>query len=201
MQDFRAIPIPEETDPPYSETLQFLRDTLETLLISIVMFVVINAVSARIRVDGYSMMPTLESGEFIVVNRLSYRLGQPERGDIIVFHYPHNPTQEYIKRIIGLPGDKIRIADGLVYVNGYPLEEPYIAAPPQYQTEMTVGEAQLFVLGDNRNNSSDSHVWGTVPFDYVIGKATFVYWPLPRAGFLNHDDMALAAPVSSPQHP
>ncbi len=195
MQDFRVIPIPEETDAPFNETLQFIRDTLETLIISIVLFLTINAVSARIRVDGLSMMPTLENGEFIIVSRLSYRFGQPERGDIIVFHYPRNPTEEFIKRVIGLPGDEIVIRSGTVYVNGYPLEEPYIAAPPNYETQMTVGENQLFVLGDNRNNSSDSHVWGTVPLDYVIGKAVFVYWPVPKVGFLNHDNTALAAPT------
>ncbi len=195
MQDFRVTPIPEETDAPLNESLQFIRDTLETLIISIVLFLAINTVSARIRVDGYSMMPTLENGEFIVVSRLSYRLGQPERGDIIVFHYPRNPTDEFIKRVIGLPGDEIAIRDGTVYVNGYPLEEPYIAAPPNYETQMTVGKNQIFVLGDNRNNSSDSHIWGTVPMDYVVGRAVFVYWPVPKIGFLNHGNTALAAPT------
>ncbi len=198
MQDFRAIPIPEESDPPRNEAAQFIWDTLETLLISLILFLAINTVSARIRVEGYSMMPTLENGEFIVVSRVSYKLGSPQRGDIIVFHYPRNPADEFIKRVIGLPGDSIRIHNGVVYVNGRPLEEPYIAAPPNYETEWQVPEGELFVLGDNRNNSSDSHSWGTVPLDYVVGKAVFVYWPLPRFGPLNRDGMALAAPSGTP---
>ncbi len=141
------------------------------------------------------MMPTLENGEFILVNRLVYKFDSPQRGDIIVFHYPRNPADEYIKRIIGLPGDRIRVKDGIVYVNGRPLEEPYTSAPPRYEGEWDVPEGELFVLGDNRNNSSDSHSWGMVPLDYVVGKATFVYWPLPKAGALSHDGMALAAPT------
>ncbi|RMF40621.1 MAG: signal peptidase I [Anaerolineae bacterium] len=194
MHDFRAIPIPSESDPPRSEAMQFLWDTLETLLISVILFLSINAVSARIRVEGYSMMPTLENGEFLVISRLSYRFGSPQRGDIIVFHYPRNPTEEYIKRVIGLPGDRVRVHNGVVYVNDYPLEEPYIAAPPAYETEMQVPEGTLFVLGDNRNNSSDSHSWGTVPLDYVVGKAVFVYWPLTRFGPVQQEGTARAAP-------
>ncbi len=194
MHDFRAIPIPGESDPPRSEAVQFLWDTLETLLISVILFLSINAVSARIRVEGYSMMPTLENGEFLVISRLSYRFGTPQRGDIIVFHYPRNPTEEYIKRIIGLPGDRIRVHNGVVYVNDYPLEEPYIAAPPAYETDTLVPEGRLFVLGDNRNNSSDSHSWGTVPIDYVVGKAVFVYWPLTRFGPVQQEGTARAAP-------
>ncbi len=195
MYDFRATPIPGESDAPRNEALQFLWDTLETLLIALVLFLAINTVSARIRVEGHSMMPTLENGEFILVNRLVYKFDSPRRGDIIVFHYPRNPADEYIKRIIGLPGDRIRVNDGVVYVNGRPLEEPYTSAPPRYEGEWDVPEGELFVLGDNRNNSSDSHSWGMVPLDYVVGKATFVYWPLPKAGALSHDGMALAAPT------
>ncbi len=194
MQDFRAIPIPEESDlPPRNEALQFLWDTLETLLIALVLFLSINTVSARIRVEGHSMMPTLEDGEFILVNRLSYKFGAPQRGDIIVFHYPRNPSEEYIKRVIGLPGDRIQVKGGTVYVNDRPLEERYTAAPPRYEGQWEIPEGELFVLGDNRNNSSDSHSWGTVPLDYVVGKATFVYWPASRVGLLTHDGLALAA--------
>ncbi len=195
MYDFRAIPIPEESDPPRNEALQFFWDTLETVLIALVLFLAINTVSARIRVEGYSMMPTLENGEFILVNRLTYKFASPQRGDIIVFHYPRNPADEYIKRVIGLPGDHIRVENGIVYVNERPLDEPYTAAPPRYKGAWDVPEGELFVLGDNRNNSSDSHSWGMVPLDYVVGKASFVYWPLPKAGSLSHDGMALAAPT------
>jgi signal peptidase I len=157
--------------------LYFLIDVLETLVLSVLLFLAINAISARIRVDGSSMEPTLKSGEFVVVNRLAYKLGEPELRDVVVFHFPGDPGLEYIKRVVGLPGDTIRIADGAVYVNDQALNEPYIAAQPRYSGSWNVPEGHLFVLGDNRNNSSDSHNWGSVPMENVIGEAFFVYWP------------------------
>ena len=165
---------------------RFVIDVLETLVLSVVLFALINAVSARIRVDGYSMEPTLHSGEFVIVNKLSYWLGSPQRGDVIVFHFPRDPEQEYIKRVIGLPGDKVEVSGGLVRVNGQVIDEPYIAAPPVYQSSWTVSENSLFVLGDNRNNSSDSHNWGPVPYDNIVGKALIVYWPPPDWGVVAH---------------
>lgn len=174
--------------------INLIVDILETLILSLILFVGINAVSARIRVDGASMEPTLFSGEYVIVNKLSYRLGQPQRGDIIVFHFPRDPDQEYIKRIIGLPGDQINITGGLVYVNGQLIDEPYINTQPSYPGNWVVPDGHLFVLGDNRNNSSDSHNWGTVPMEYVIGKAIFVYWPLAELGVIQHYSVASAAP-------
>ena len=156
---------------------KLLVDLLETILLAVLLFIGINSVSARIRVDGFSMAPTLQSHEYVLVNRLAYKFGTPQFGDIIVFHYPRDPKQEYIKRVIGLPGDRVQITNGEVMVNERLIDEPYIAAAPIYQTEWTVPEASLFVLGDNRNNSSDSHNWGPVPIDYVVGKAFLVYWP------------------------
>ena len=173
---------------------RFLLDILETIVLSAILFVGINAISARIRVDGFSMEPTLHNGEFVIVNKLAYRLGTPNHGDVIVFRYPRDPEQEYIKRIIGLPGDRVRIVNGQVYVNDELINEPYIAAAPRYQSEWTVPEQSLFVLGDNRNNSSDSHNWGPVPMDYVIGKALFVYWPPESWGAVGKPLVANAAP-------
>ncbi len=173
--------------------LGFLVDILETLILSVVLFVCINVISARIRVDGDSMIPTLVSGEYVVVNRLSYRLGSPQQGDIIVFHFPRNPTEEYIKRIIGLPGDVIEGMNGSVYVNGQPFNESYLNVKINYTGKWEVPSGQLFVLGDNRNNSSDSHDWGTVPMDYVVGKAILVYWPPPAWGLVDHVPLANAA--------
>ncbi|HBX68321.1 MAG TPA: signal peptidase I [Chloroflexi bacterium] len=167
----------EETSSKGSGFWQFFRDVLETLILSVVLFVAINAVSARIRVDGSSMVPTLNNGEFVMVNRLAYKFGAPKHGDVVVFDYPRDPQQEYIKRIIGLPGDFISIKNGYVYVNGLQLIEPYIAAAPRSQGEWTVPEDHIFVLGDNRNNSQDSRSFGFVAFDQVIGKALFIYWP------------------------
>ena len=172
---------------------RFFLDVLETILLSAALFLVINALSARVRVDGFSMKPTLQDGEFVLVNRLAYRLGQPERGDIVVFHFPLDPTQDLIKRIIGLPGDVVRVENGVVLVNDVPLDEPYIAAAPVYYGEWSVTDGNVFVLGDNRNDSSDSHAWGLVPFDSVIGKAVVVYWPVADWALIDHYTFAKAS--------
>jgi signal peptidase I len=111
---------------------------------------------------------------------------------VIVFHFPRDPDQEYIKRIIGLPGDRVEIKNGEVYVNDRVLDEDYIAASPVYEDILDVPGDSLIVLGDNRNNSSDSHNWGPVPLDYVIGKATFVYWPPTEWGVLNQPTVRAA---------
>jgi signal peptidase I len=188
----------QEPEAPQQErrkgVVRFALDILETLVLSLVLFAVINSISARIRVDGFSMEPTLRTGEFVIVNKLAYKLSQPKLSDVIVFHYPRDPQQEYIKRVIGLPGDNVVISNGQVSVNGQIIDEPYIAAAPAYQSEWTVPENSLFVLGDNRNNSSDSHSWGPVPMDEVIGKAIFVYWPPEKWGTIDHAKPVSAAP-------
>ena len=196
MESYRSesFPEPSADEHPRSKVFRFFLDVIETIILSVLLFLGINAISARIRVDGHSMEPTLHSGEFVIVNKLAYKFGYPDRGEVIVFHYPRDPDQEYIKRIIGLPGDRIMIGDGKVLVNDRPVQEPYIASPPNYQSEWTVPEDSLFVLGDNRNNSSDSHNWGPVPMDYVIGKALIVYWPPDEWGFIDHPISASAAP-------
>lgn len=186
---------PELTQPKekHSSFLSLLVDVLETLVLSVVLFVSINLISARIRVDGASMEPTLVSGEYVIVSRLSYRFGSPQRGDIIVFHFPRDPKEEYIKRLIGLPGDVVEVKNGSVYVNGQQLDETYLKVETKYAGTWNVPADQLFVLGDNRNNSSDSHDWGTVPMDYVVGKAILVYWPPPSWGLIDHVPLANAA--------
>lgn len=176
-----------------TRTLRWVGEFLQTVLIAGLLFLAVNAVTARIRVEGSSMEPSLHDGDFVVVNRLAYRWGQPERGDIIVFYFPLDPDRRFIKRVIGLPGDTVTIRDGRVYVNGEPLEEPYVAAPPRYNGTWTVGPGELFVLGDNRNNSSDSQNWGNLPMEAVIGKAVLVYWPPQAMGLIPHYDLAVAA--------
>jgi len=161
-------------------------DIIETIVIALLLFLVINAISARIRVDGRSMEPTLNSGQFVLINKLAYKFGSPQYGDIIVFHYPRNPDQEYIKRVIGLPGDSVEIKAGRVSVNDHLIEEPYILNEPSYQDRVRVPVNALFVLGDNRNNSSDSHTWGAVPLESVVGKAVLIYWPPQDWGILQH---------------
>lgn len=171
---------------------RFALDIIETLVLAVVLFLGINAISARVRVDGFSMRPTLEDGEFVLVNKMSYRFGEVSRGDIIVFHFPLNPEEELIKRVIGLPGDQIRAQDGLVYVNGQLLNEPYIYQAPLYSGEWTVSEGQIFVLGDNRNNSNDSKDWGLLPAGNVVGKAVLIYWPPPMWDVLEHTEVFAA---------
>ena len=198
-----GFPEPDPIDPDFGEETQptqkssfykFLVDLFETLVLSVLLFLGINAISARIRVDGSSMEPSLHTGEFVIVNRLAYRFGEPELGDVVVFHYPGDPEQEYIKRVIGLPGDSIRIMSGVVSVNGTSLNEPYIAARPRYNGTWTVPEGHLFVLGDNRNNSSDSHNFGPIPEENVIGEAFFIYWPPTNWGLISNQRAATAAP-------
>lgn len=168
---------------------RFALDIIETLFLAVVLFVGINAISARVRVDGTSMLPTLENGEFVLVNKMSYRIGEVDRGDIIVFHFPLNPEEELIKRVIGLPGDHVQVRDGQVYVNGQLLNEPYIAQAPSYADEWTILDGQFFVLGDNRNNSNDSKDWGLLPADNLVGKAVLIYWPPPMWEVLEHTEV------------
>jgi len=190
-----APALPQEAaQPRKSGLLSFLREVFETALLALVLFAAINFLTARIRVDGSSMEPTLRNGEFVLVNRLAYRIGQPARGDVVVFHYPKNPTQEYIKRVIGLPGDEVKIFRRQVTVNGKILDEPYIADAPHYTVNTTVPAGTFFVLGDNRNNSSDSHSWGPVPLENVVGKAFLVYWPPEEWGLVAHNLTEVAYP-------
>lgn len=188
------LPTPPEPQTRRARFVHFLADVVEIFVLSAILYFGIDAISARIRVDGQSMEPTLHSGEYVIVNKLAYKMGEPSIGDVIVFRYPRNPSQEYIKRVIGLPKDRVEILDGQVWVNGQVLDEPYIASAPNYQANWVVPEKSLFVLGDNRNNSSDSHAWGPVPLEYVIGKAIVVYWPPQRWGLIDHLDTAIAAP-------
>ena len=174
--------------------LRFFLDLLETLVLSVVLFLGINALTARVIVEGYSMRPTLEDKSYIVVNKMAYRSKLPQRGDIVVFHFPIDPEQDFIKRVIGLPGDEVDIRDGQVKVNGHILSEAYIASAPQYAGNWHVPEEHIFVLGDNRNNSSDSHSWGVVPLENIIGKANFVYWPPPTWKVIEHVELGLEVP-------
>ncbi len=174
---------------------RFLVETFQTILLALVLYFLIDSVVARVRVENVSMKPTLLPDERLLVSKLAYRFGEVERGDIIVFHFPADPSEDYIKRVIGLPGDRIHIRDGKVFVNGRELEEDYITAPIMYNGEWVVPPDSLFVLGDNRNQSSDSHSWGFVPLQNVIGKALVVYWPLDKVKFLSHSGEVYAPQI------
>ena len=171
---------------------RFFLDILETLILAVVLYFGINAVSARVRVDGISMTPTLQNGEYILVNKLAYKTGQPTRGDIVVFIFPVNPQEDLIKRVIGLPGESVSVHNGIVKVNGVALTEPYIAAPPAYDDDQVVPAGELYVLGDNRNDSRDSHQWGLLPIENVIGKAVLIYWPPKEWQVINHNGQIMA---------
>jgi signal peptidase I len=140
-----------------------------------------------VKVEGTSMLPRLADQSRLFVNKFVYRFDEIHRGDVVVFRYPGDPTKSYIKRIIGLPGDTVEIRRGEVYVNGERLEEPYVI--PEYRgsqsaKEWQVGAESFYVLGDHRSSSNDSRAWGTVPRNYIYGKAQLIYWPLARWGLL-----------------
>ncbi len=179
--------------PLRTRIFRFFGELIQTIAIAGVLFLAVNLLTARIRVEGISMEPSLHEGQFVVVNRIAYRWSEAERGDIIVFRFPLNPSRRFIKRVIGLPGNTVTIRGGNVYIDGEVLDEPYLAATPRYDGEWVIGPDELFVLGDNRNNSSDSQNWGPLPIEEIIGKAVLVYWPPSEAGIIPHYDLAVAA--------
>ena len=171
----------------------FLTETLQTIVLAVVLYFLIDSVIARVRVENISMLPTLQAGDFILVNKLALKLNDVHRGDIVVFHFPQDPKEDYIKRVIGVPGDTVSIQNGRVMVNNHTLTEPYISAAPSYSGSWTVPEDRLFVLGDNRNQSSDSHSWGFVPMENLVGKALVIYWPLEQFKILSQPLIVNAA--------
>ncbi len=193
---------PDEVEVP--SLAQSLRELLEVLLLTLILFFALRAVFLNFRVSGVSMLPTLHDGEYVFVYRLAYWREPPQRGDIIVFRYPLNPKRTLIKRVIGLPGETVSVQNGQVYINGRPLPEPYILASPMYTAPpVTVGPDEVYVLGDNRNNSNDSHAWGVLKRHLIIGKAVWRFWPLQRMGPIPHAtypppfDRPLAQPAPS----
>ena len=154
------------------------REVLITLAIALVIFLLAQAMIQSVKVVGPSMEPNIHHGQYLVVSKVTYWLHSPQRGDVIVFHSPQTPDQDVIKRVIATPGETVKIRGGKVYIDGTPLEEPYIAEEPSYPYgPMEVPEDHYFVLGDNRNHSSDSRVWGMVPEENIVGKAWICYWP------------------------
>lgn len=177
--------LPEQLPPqvaPQSSLLTglgtALRELIETLLLTLVIFLLIRFAVQNFRIEGFSMEPNFHDGEFLLVNKLVYMLHAPDRGDVVVLRYPPVPSRDFIKRVIGLPGDRVEIMTGKVYINGEMLSEPYPLNEGSYTYgPVTVGSDEYFVLGDNRNNSSDSHSWGMLPSKNIVGKAWFAYWP------------------------
>ncbi len=169
---------------------------------ALVVLLLLQATVRNFKVSGSSMHPTLENGQYLVVNRLIYfqvdmeRLSKvvpfwnvskpeerfavhaPRRGEIIVFRYPDDPTQDFVKRVVGLPGETVEVRRGLVYVDEETLSEPYLASRDRSSSdEVELGPGEYYVLGDNRRNSRDSRSWGPVPEDNILGKVWLIYWP------------------------
>lgn len=168
-------------------------DILETAILTLLIFLLIRTVAQNFRIEGYSMEPNLHAGQYLIINKIIYHIHPPERGDIIVFEYPKSPNRDFIKRVIGLPGETVEIRQGCLLINGEPMEEPYLPKPGTYSWgPAVVGEDEFFVLGDNRNSSSDSHTWGMLPKENIIGKAWISYWPPKYWGILPHYSFAAA---------
>ena len=191
---------PAEAESPAAESVAapdvkaswkpIIREILETVVLAVAIWVVVNFTTARFIVEGSSMEPNFHTGQMLIVSRLAYQLGgAPQRGDVIVFQYPGNLTDDYIKRIIGLPGDAVEVQDGKVSVNGVQLTEPYISAEAGFEGRpgrWTVPADNFFVMGDNRAHSSDSRTWGLLPIKDIIGKAWVSYWPPQEWGIIKH---------------
>ncbi|MGC9398500.1 MAG: signal peptidase I [Anaerolineae bacterium] len=163
-----------------------LRDALEVALLVFVLYLLFNTVTGRYRVLSISMEPTLHEGDHVLINKVHYWLHPVRRGDIVVFYSPHQPEKStpLIKRVVGLPGERVEARAGRLWIDGTPLNEPYVSGPMSYEKTWIVDERTYVVLGDNRNNSNDSHCWGTLPHRAMIGKAVFRYWPPERFGEL-----------------
>ena len=190
------------------------REILDAVVLSLVVFLVIQTSIQNFKVEGASMYPTLESGQYLIVNKLAYsnldlarlsklipvwrvksvgkdqRIGSPARGEIIVFRFPDpNPSnreRDFVKRVIGIPGDKVAIVNGVVWVNQEPLREEYLTHRDTFNmNERVLNETNYFVLGDNRTGSNDSRAWGPVPAENILGKVWSVYWPLSDLGVLH----------------
>jgi signal peptidase I len=163
----------------------WLRDLVVSVVVSAFIIVFLYQ---PVRVEGTSMLPMLEDQDRLFINKLAYRVGEIHRGDVVVFLYPHDHEKSYIKRVIAVPGDDLKIDHGQVYVNGEAVKEPYVPqrfADDRSQPEMTIPAHEYFVMGDHRSISSDSRDFGPVERELIYGKAAFVYWPMDQAGVVH----------------
>jgi signal peptidase I len=172
----------EGKDPRRGGVRSWIRDLVVSVSVSA--FIII-FLYQPVRVEGTSMLPMLKDQDRLFINKMAYRVGEIHRGDVVVFLYPHDHTKSYIKRVIALPGDELRIDRGLVYVNGKQIAEKYVPRrfeDERSQPEMMVPQHEYFVMGDHRSISSDSRDFGPVERGLIYGKAAFVYWPMDQAG-------------------
>lgn len=169
--------------------VRVLREFLITALIALAIFVPLKATVQGYEVQYSCMLPNIQDGDWIIVDKAVYHLGEPKRGEVVVFQPPDSLNSEFpfVKRVIGLPGEEVEVRDGSVYVDGNALDEPYVREEPRYAMAPTViPEGEFFMLGDNRNSANDSHNGWTVPEENLIGKARLTYWPVSRWGTIDH---------------
>jgi signal peptidase I len=172
----------------FEQRYRILREIIETITLTLLMFLIIRFAVQNFRVDGMSMEPSLHNQEYILVNKAAFVFHTPQRGDVIVFEYPFDPQVDYVKRIIAIPGDVISVVGEKVTVDDVTLREPYVNPADPFNPfspiyNRVVPSNDYFVMGDNRGNSSDSRQWGFVPRQNIIGQATFVYWPFGVGNF------------------
>lgn len=178
---------PAPSGPSFgARLLAAARDVLETIIPAVVIALLINLLLAQAtRVYGHSMEPNLETNQRLVVEKVTYRFREPQRGDVVVLRLPDHSRELLIKRVIGLPGERVAIHDGKVFINGEPLDEPYLRQPTRGRMdEVVVPEKHVFVLGDNRSASNDSRTFGPVPYEAIVGRAWLSYWPPDRIGLV-----------------
>ena len=189
--------VEEKTSTNWDAVKTVVREVAETVILTVIIFFLIQTVVRNFRVVGTSMEPNLHDSQYLIVDKVSYRLGEPQRGDVIVFEPPNRPGEDYVKRVIARPGELVEIQNGQVFINSEPLDEPYVVYSASYSmSPRRVGPDELFVLGDNRNSSSDSHNWGMLSQDKVVGKALVSYWPPSQWGVIPNDAPAETATLS-----
>ncbi|MBC7341757.1 MAG: signal peptidase I [Clostridia bacterium] len=184
----RSIGAQEEQVSKENERRSTIIDFLEVLVIAAVLAAIIRLfLFTPFYIPSSSMEPALEPGDRIIVNKILYHFAVPQRGDIVVFRYPVDPSRDFVKRIIGLPGETVEVRNSRVYINGRPLEESYLPSQLSYPNygPIRVPQGSFFVMGDNRPDSDDSRVWGCLPDRYLIGKAVLIFWPLDRLRWLH----------------
>ncbi len=162
-------------------------ELVESVAIAVVLALVIRIfLFEPFYIPSGSMEPTLQIEDKIIVNKVVYRFKEPQRGDILVFKYPLDPSRDYVKRVIGLPGETLEIKDSAVYINGSSLTESYLPSDLKLMDfgPVSIADGSYFMMGDNRNNSQDSRVWGVLPENYIVGKAFFIFWPGSRISVL-----------------
>ncbi len=183
-RDSPAVPQSARRNLHVSKTSHWVREIAETIVLILVIFFVVRLAVQNFKVQGTSMLPTIQNGSLVLVNKVDYLIHQPQAGDVVVFKAPPEPSQDFIKRVIATPGESVQVHSGKVFVDGHALKEPYELQTPNYTmlkipdtNSDVVPKNDVFVLGDNRRNSYDSHLWGLLPQKNIIGKALVSYWP------------------------